>query len=120
MTRVVRINLRDGLAFPDGFLAPAPYACVLFCRVPPEWLDGEELRSENLEAIYETMYGPQWREGNEDGSQYVVRSLQTHVLTTDEEDSAPWRDVSNDNECQYWFYDATSGVDIRSVKAAEL
>lgn len=120
MTKVVQITLRDGLAFPDGFIAPSPYACILYCRVPTEWLDGDVLHEDRLEAIYEAMYGPTWREGNDDGSHYVVRSLKMQVLSAQEEESAPWRAVSNTNEVQYWFYDATNGAEVRSVNATEL
>jgi len=120
MTRVVRIVLKDALAIA-GALAPAPYTCVLFCRVPADWLDGDGLREEKMEAIYAAMYGPRWRDGNDDGSQYVVRSVTTQVLGADEEEQAPWRAVTADDEHQYWFYDATGdGAQVRSVTAAEL
>ena len=117
--RVVRITLKDGLMLP-GFTAPASYTCVIFCRVPPDWLDGARLGEEKLEVIYESLYGPGWRAGNEDGSRYVVLDVDSRVLEPDEEQSAPWRDAVDDDQHHYWFYHASGAGGLQAVSPAEL
>lgn len=120
MTRVVQITLSDALMFPSGFLAPASYACVIFCRVPPGWIDGEGVRREGLEKIYEKMYGNNWREGNDDGSRYIVRSVEVRALSRADEEQGVWREVKNDDNNHYWFYHAEGGEELKEVEAGEL
>jgi hypothetical protein len=119
MKRVVQITLKDGLMFPTSFIARAPYACVIFCRVPPDWLDGDQLRMEKLETVYEALYGKVWRAGNDDGSQYVVLRVEVRMLTAAEEQAAAWRGVGNSDAYQYWFYQVTTAGELQPVEAQE-
>ena len=57
MAKTVRVVLKDGLGFQSGFISPASYSCVLYYRVPENWLDGDQLRPEKQEAMLENMYG---------------------------------------------------------------
>lgn len=121
MNKVVLVTLRDGLALPSGFVARSSHACAIYCRVPPDWIEGDSLAPERLEAVYEKLYGPTWREGNDDGSSYAVLSLRTHVLTDEEERSAGWKACVNTSETQYWFYRADpSGWALVDSTAGEL
>ena len=120
MDPVAQITLHDGLAFSSGFVAPADYACVIYCRVPPNWIEAGQLKSQLLEAIFESLYGPGWRQGNEDGSQYVVRSVESRLLTPAEVEAAPWRTAHNDNAYHYWFYHASADGQLQAVESAEL
>jgi hypothetical protein len=116
---VAQITLKDGLRFQSGFTAPASYTCIIFCRVPPDWLDGEQLKQAKLEAVFEKLYGQHWLEGNEDGSQYAVLSVASRVLSAKEEQTAAWRGVSNDGASHYWFYDASATGELREMQASE-
>ena len=119
MDAVVRVTLEDGLAFPSGAVAPASYACVIYCRVPEDWTADGALKEERHEAVLEYLYGKTFRQGNEDGSRYVYRNFRSHVLTPEEEASTPWRDVSNDREFHYWHCHATGAEEgeLRRVDA---
>lgn len=119
MHTVVQITLKDGLMFPSGFTAPASYTCSIFCRVAPDWLDGDQLKMAKLEAVFEKLYGENWREGNDDGSQYVVQSVESRILTSAEEQTAPWRGVSNNDEYHYWFYHVTDMGELQNVESSE-
>ena len=35
------VMLKDGLQTASGFLAEADYYCLIYCRVPDEWVTGE-------------------------------------------------------------------------------
>ena len=119
MNTVAQITLKDGLMFPSGFTAPASYACIIFCRVPPDWLDGDHLRMAKLEAVFEKLYGQHWRAGNDDGSQYVVLSVEARILSDAEEQTAPWQGVSNNDEYHYWFYHVTAMGELQQVEVTE-
>ncbi len=118
MNTVVQITLKDGLMFPSGFTAPASYSCIIFCRVAPDWLDGAQVNMAKLEPVFESMYGEHWRAGNDDGSRYVVRSVEARVLTPAEEQTAPWRGVSNNRAYHYWFYHVSATGELKKVEAA--
>lgn len=121
MEKVVCITLKDGLLLPSGYMAPASYACVIFCRVPADWVEGDTLKgdtlkAEKLERVFENLYGQTWRAGKEDGSQYVVRSVESRVLTPAEEQSAPWQSAKNNAEFHYWFYRVSATGEFQAVE----
>lgn len=118
MNTVVQITLKDGLMLPSGFTAPAAYSCIIFCRVSPDWIDGEQLNMVKLERVFENLYGEHWRAGNDDGSRYVVRLVEARVLTDAEEQTAPWRGASNSGQYHYWFYHVSATGELQKVEAA--
>ena len=119
MNRVVEITLKDGLMLPSGFVAPAAYSCVIFCRVAPDWIDGDQVQAAKLETVFENLYGEGWRAGNDDGSRYVVREVKARVLTEEEEQTAPWQGASNNSEYHYWFFHVSATGELQKVEASD-
>lgn len=118
MNPVVQITLKDGLMLPSGFIAPASYSCVIYCRVSPGSLEGDQAKRTTLELVLEKLYGVQWRAGNEDGSRYVIQVIAVRVLTQAEEQTAPWRGLGNNQEYHYWFYHESPSGDLENVAAS--
>lgn len=118
-TTVVQIIFKDGLMLPSGFVAPAAYSGVIFCRVPTECVEGDNLSAAKLEAIFEKLYGADWRAGNDDDSRYVVGNVQLRVLDSAEEQSAPWQNVSNNKDYHYWFYRDSATGELQAVTPSE-
>lgn len=91
MSQILMIMIRDGLQMPSGFVAESPKRCLIYCKVPDDWVEGEipassdlwlggtKLKADKLELLLETLYGRTWRSGNEDGSQYVVLNFGMRV-----------------------------------------
>jgi hypothetical protein len=105
MSKIIRVEIKDGLMFPSGFIAPADYTCVLYLRVPEAWLEGDALLASSQESILERLYGKTWREGNEDGSRYHVFSLTMALLSRQEVADRPWlQHQTGDRRHQYWYY----------------
>lgn len=117
---VVRIDVEDGLELASGFVSPASYRCVLYCRVPDDQIIGGRLKPGAEEAVLRAMYGEGWRHGNEDGSRFVVTVLSARPLAEDEVREAPWMSVHNDKAARYWFFQVFSGNQARAVTAEEL
>jgi hypothetical protein len=108
MSKVVRVEIQDGLLLPTGFLAPAQYTCVLYLRVPAAWLNENDLGAAHKEAILELLYGKTWRAGNDDGSSYHVLSMTTASVSDDDVAARIWRyHQAEDRRYQYWYYHAT-------------
>jgi hypothetical protein len=110
-TCVLRIELRDALVTAGddeeggGMLIPAQTTCVLHVRAPRRWLDGDALREDRLERVYETMYGATWREGNIDGSYFRVLHVDVAVLSDAVVRSRVWCAYDEDDpERRYWFW----------------
>lgn len=49
-------------------------------EVPQAWVRDGKLVPDAFERIYEYFYGPRWREGNADGSRYVVLEAESEVV----------------------------------------
>jgi hypothetical protein len=123
MSKIVRVELNDGLLLASGFIAPASYTCILYLRVPDGWLSGSALLPAKKEAVLENLYGKTWRQGNEDGSRYVVLDNRETLLSAQEEAARVWlQHDPADRDYQYWFYhviDDNSGSQFQSQKQAQ-
>ena len=113
------IVVRDGLMLPSGMVSPASYACNFFCRVPSDWTDGEKIKTEFLEKIYQQVYGVNWRAGNSDGSRYVVIDSFSKVFAPEVVRTTQWSGTENTSDNQYWFYIARENGEIKHVTAEE-
>jgi hypothetical protein len=64
--------------------------------------------------LIDTLYGPGWREGNPDGSRYVILDVQERILSEREARAKPW--LSD----RAGFYVCAAGASPREVIPAEL
>jgi hypothetical protein len=117
MSQVMMILLQDGLQQPSGAIDKASYYPLIYCRVPNEWIEGEIIESKDLwikgpvlsekkrEKLLETLYGPAWRNGNSDGSQYVVLEMGMRLLNPDRESVRPWlsEEIGDRNICFFYY-----------------
>ncbi len=128
-TRTLMVMLSDGLRVASGFVSEATYRCVIYCRVSEDWVGGDipnsddlwlkgpALKPAGLEALFRKLYGDTWREGNEDGSQYVVLSSGARLLNPRRKDETPWRDDDpNDKRFRCFFFVAGADGWFGSVK----
>src|SRR5580693_6276991 len=92
----LRITFTDTMGFYDEFLGdyvsnPANSKTFTdWYRVPDDWLHEDALPPERREALLRHMYGESWRQGNGDGSKYVVLKMEEHTLTAAEIAERPW------------------------------
>jgi hypothetical protein len=120
MQKMVRVELKDGLGFPSGFVSPADYVCVMYYKLPEDWLNGDQLLADKKEAMLEAMYGRTWRMGNDDGSRYVVFSFDERVLSSQEEQERAWlQNNPKDKDFKYWYYHLSENGIFKSVKQDE-
>lgn len=119
MSKIIRVEIKDGLLFPSGFIARANYTCVLYLQVPETWLEGDTLLASSEESILECLYGMSWRQGNEDGSRYHVFSLKSDILTAQEVADRIWlQHQADDRSYQYWYYHVTGDGQFQSSEQA--
>lgn len=111
--------IQDGLGFPSGFVSEANYKLNIFFHVPAEWTDGERLGTDAQEKIFEFLYGAGWRNGNDDGSRYVVIDSFATVFDEETVKNTRWEGTTDTREIHYRFYLASADGTIRSVKEAE-
>lgn len=113
--KTILVVVKDGLLVSSGFVSQAEYTCNFHARVPSDWLDGEKLKEEKLEKIYEKVYGETWRSGNSDGSRYVVLESSTKIFAPDELKTTNFGELKTTNENQYWFFVADENGELNSV-----
>jgi hypothetical protein len=131
--RILMLMLADGLRLPSGFVATSSYRCLVYCKVPEEWLEGDapvsddlwlggvSLRPDKVERLFEGMYGKAWRGGNSDGSQYVVEVGGARLLNPLREGERPWeQDDPSDERLRYFYFTAGSDGDFKPVSPSEL
>ncbi|MEH1128618.1 hypothetical protein [Micromonospora sp. CPCC 206061] len=94
MYEYLRLTITDTLGVRvDGNHAVNPLAKVtrtFWYRLPADWVAGGALAAGRLERLIDAIYGPRWREGNPDGSRYVILGIQETVLSDQEADGKPW------------------------------
>lgn len=96
---VVRVELSDALRLPNGFEAPSPKGLVLYVRAPGTWVHGGALTDSSKKTLLAQLYGgPNWEQGNSDGSTYVVKKFASRVLgakeTPGNEPGAYWYEAN--------------------------
>lgn len=94
--RYLRLTITDTLSFWDDDLSgyihdPAnSQTFTNWYRVPDEWLENGTLVPERREYLLAHLYGSNWRLGNDDGSKYVVLTLDEHELSDAERAQRLW------------------------------
>jgi hypothetical protein len=132
-SRFIMLMLGDGLRLPSGFVAESSYRCLVYCRVPADWLEGDapesdelwlqgvSLRPDKVERLFEGLYGKTWRSGNSDGSQYVVEVGGARLLNPLREAERPWeKDDPDDERLRYFHFVAERDGQFKPVTPAEL
>lgn len=118
MSAYLRLTVTDTLGvWVDGNHAFSPLAKVTrtcWYRVPSDWVVGGALAPGRRDRLVDALYGPGWREGNPDGSRYVLLEVDEKVLTEREVRSRPW--LSD----RAGFYVWTPEGEFREVIPAEL
>ncbi len=61
-----------------------------FYLFPDDWADQGHLLYARQQEVLNFMYGPTWREGNGDGSKYVILKMLDNILTPEEVTAKPW------------------------------
>ena len=94
--RYLRLTITDTLSFWDDELSgyihdPAnSQTFTSWYRVPDEWLENGTLVPSRREHLLAHLYGSNWRLGNDDGSKYVVLTLDEHELSDAERAQRLW------------------------------
>ena len=102
-----KISITDGLGFSSGFVSPASYTCMIFISLPASWIENGELPEDKQEKILQRMYGENWRNGNEDGSFFVVSQFLYEEVNASEN---PWEQYQNNNGFRCWFWEVKEGA----------
>jgi len=89
-----RLTITDTLGVWAGgshaFNPLAKVTRIFWYRLPAGWLVDGVLPTRRREMLVDRLYGPGWREGNPDGSRYIILGLQEQVLSDREARAKPW------------------------------
>lgn len=90
----LRLTITDTLGIRVGIQHDfGPHTRVtrtFWYRVPGEWVDGGALCPRRRDNLVDRLYAPGWRDGNADGSRYVILKLHEKVLSDREVSNRPW------------------------------
>lgn len=94
MSAYLRLTITDTLGvWINGHHAVNPQALVtrtFWYRLPACWVEGGALAPGRLDRLLDALYEPGWRDGNPDGSRYVILSVQQRVLSAREVSDRSW------------------------------
>lgn len=102
---IVQITLKDALITSFGSRMPSPYTCKIFLRAPENWVENDNLTEEGKEKFFQTFYGPDWKNGNSDGSRYSVYEYEETVLKSPEaiQSAREEAETQSDPKVKWWF-----------------
>lgn len=127
MKRLFAIVISDGLELPGGFVAPGPKSLILYALVPADWGQGDHpdsaedwpegiaLKREGFELICQALYGAAWRHGNDDGSRYVIRSVEARAHNR----ARAWVPQTSPNFQYHWFIAGADGVRVSDAAGVQ-
>ena len=90
MNTRIKLSIEDALELPmeDGLSILSPkQSNSYYYKIPSKWLENGNLNKERVEKLFEDIYGPNWRFGNDDGSRYKVL---THEIICLDENNQEW------------------------------
>ncbi|WFE24945.1 hypothetical protein O7623_16055 [Solwaraspora sp. WMMD791] len=89
-----RLQITDTLGvWVEGTHAFDPAAGItrtFWYRLPTEWVVNGAILQQRREMLVDRLYGPGWRNGNPDGSRYIILRVREKVLTDGEAAGKPW------------------------------
>jgi len=94
--KYLRVTITDTLGFWDDYLGDYTFnpdqakTFINWYRLPDDWLPDGALPAERREQILAHLYGADWRQGNGDGSKYIVLNLDEHALLDAEQAERAW------------------------------
>ena len=94
--KYLRLTITDTLSFWDDYLGDYLFnpanskTFTLWYRLPDKWLEQGALVSDRREDLLAHLYGSNWRLGNDDGSKYVVLTINEHELSDTEASQRLW------------------------------
>lgn len=93
---LIQIDLQDALRFPSGVESPPAAPLQIFVKAPASWVKANAITDAGKKEVLAHLYGgPNWMNGNSDGSTYVVKSFASKVIATvPEAPRAFWYEVS--------------------------
>jgi hypothetical protein len=78
---IIRIDMRDALRFSSGAETPPGEPLVIYVKAPASWVSKGAITEAGKKAVLARLYGgPNWMNGNGDGSTYVVKEFSSKVL----------------------------------------
>jgi hypothetical protein len=94
MNAYVRLTITDmlGVLVEDvhAFSPLVKVTRTFWYRLPESWASGARLVPRRREQLLDRLYGAGWREGQTDGSRYMILELQERVLDAGEAQAKPW------------------------------
>lgn len=89
-----RLKITDTLGvWVEGAHAFDPIARItrtFWYRLPAEWVVDGAIPVQRREMLVDRLYGPDWRNGNPDGSRYIILGVQEKLLSDGEAADKPW------------------------------
>ena len=87
---VLKVTIHDGLLLGET-VSPATEPLTIYILTDPHWTADGDLLAPQKERLLQSMYGADWRNGNSDGSAYLVLKYASSALSADEAKAEAWR-----------------------------
>ncbi len=113
------IVIKEGLLMPSTIVIEAPYTLNLFWRMPSDWVEGGQIKAEYFGKIDEQVLKEDRRSETIPGAQYIIKDIQTKILTPEMVKTTQWSNIVNDDDNFYRFFIASENGETKKVTAEE-
>lgn len=114
---ILHFAVKEGLMLPSADILPAPYKSNLFWRVPSDWVENGEVKTDHLWKIERRMSGG--LSETIEGAFYVVTDYSTKVLDSEAVKTADWKSKTEDDDNVFMFFVVSETGEIKKVTAEE-
>jgi hypothetical protein len=107
--KTLRVTVQEALVLAPNVVRETPYKVHFFCRVPAEWLENEQLKTEFWHKIGDQVFGEDWRAETFPGAHYIIKSSETRIFDDEQVKNRNWRDIVNADDLYYFFIGSENG-----------
>jgi len=117
--KTLQVIIQEALVLPTKNVIDTDYKSNFFCRVPVDWIENEQLKTEIWHKIGAQVFGENWQAETFPEAHYIIKTSETKIFGDAPVKNQNWRDIVNTDDNLYFFFIGSENGEARKVTAHE-